>query len=79
MVNVLGEHMDEVVQGLMSGAWIEGNDQNAAPDVVPKVHLYGKSGSAAKRKMGHINLLCDNVQEGMNFIQQTKIWRNQQS
>lgn len=79
MVNVLGEHMDEVIQGLMSGAWIEGNDQDSAPDVVPKVHLYGKSGSSAKRKMGHINLLCDNVQEGMNFIQQTKIWRNQQS
>ncbi|RUT30453.1 5-(carboxyamino)imidazole ribonucleotide synthase [Paenibacillus zeisoli] len=79
MVNVLGEHMEAVVQGLVSGTWIEGNDQDSAPDVAPKVHLYGKSGSAAKRKMGHINLLCDNVQEGMNFIQQTKIWRNQQS
>ncbi|MNX29024.1 N5-carboxyaminoimidazole ribonucleotide synthase [compost metagenome] len=79
MVNVLGEHLEEVVQGLMSGAWIQGNDQDRTSAVVPKVHLYGKSGSAAKRKMGHINLLCDNVQEGMDFIQQTKIWRNQQS
>ncbi|USB33867.1 5-(carboxyamino)imidazole ribonucleotide synthase [Paenibacillus sp. YPG26] len=78
MVNVLGEHMEAVVQGLVSGTWIQENDAEPVPAVVPKVHLYGKSGSAAKRKMGHINLLCDNVQEGMNFIQQTKIWRNQQ-
>lgn len=45
--------------------------------VVPKVHLYGKAGMAPKRKMGHINLLCDDVQDGLDFIRQTNIWRNQ--
>lgn len=78
MVNVLGEHLEDVVQGVVTGAWIPGNTETAGSPVVPKVHLYGKNGAAAKRKMGHINLLCDNVHEGMDFIQQTKIWRNQQ-
>ncbi|GGH09825.1 5-(carboxyamino)imidazole ribonucleotide synthase [Paenibacillus segetis] len=72
MVNVLGEHLDEVVGALSQGAWTNS-------DVVPKVHLYGKSGSAPKRKMGHINLLCHDVQHGLDWIQQTNIWRNQHS
>ncbi|WP_068614392.1 5-(carboxyamino)imidazole ribonucleotide synthase [Paenibacillus tuaregi] len=82
MVNVLGEHMDEVEMRLMDGKWTDNKDQEQKGvnpvSVVPKVHLYGKSGAAAKRKMGHINLLCDNVEEAVSFIQQTKIWRNQQ-
>ncbi|WMT41692.1 5-(carboxyamino)imidazole ribonucleotide synthase [Paenibacillus sp. D2_2] len=47
--------------------------------VIPKVHLYGKSGSASKRKMGHINLLCEEVSDGLDWIKKTKIWRNQHS
>lgn len=47
--------------------------------VIPKVHLYGKSGSAPKRKMGHINLLCEEVSDGLDWIKKTKIWRNQHS
>ncbi|GIP22998.1 5-(carboxyamino)imidazole ribonucleotide synthase [Paenibacillus sp. J22TS3] len=82
MVNVLGEHMEEVEMRLMDGKWTDNKDQEQKGvnpvSVVPKVHLYGKSGVVAKRKMGHINLLCDNVEEAVSFIQQTKIWRNQQ-
>lgn len=33
--------------------------------VIPKVHLYGKNGAAPKRKMGHINLLCRDVEDGL--------------
>ncbi|AWB43384.1 5-(carboxyamino)imidazole ribonucleotide synthase [Paenibacillus sp. CAA11] len=76
MVNVLGEHLEEVVQRVVSGIWQSSGEQSKA--IVPKVHLYGKSGSAPKRKMGHINLLCEQVQDGLDWIEQTKIWRNQQ-
>ncbi|MNI69669.1 N5-carboxyaminoimidazole ribonucleotide synthase [compost metagenome] len=70
MVNVLGEHMDGVVQTVVNGG-------DTGFHVIPKVHLYGKNGSAPKRKMGHINLLCDNVEEGLDWIQKNNIWRNQ--
>lgn len=93
MVNVLGEHLDAVTEAVTTDCWLpELGDSNAAvtPEagdasnatgfhVVPKVHLYGKNGSAPKRKMGHINLLCEDVRDGLDFIQQTNIWRNQNS
>lgn len=72
MVNVLGEHMEDVVNIVVNGV-------PTGSKVIPKVHLYGKNGSAPKRKMGHINLLCDNVEDGLDWIQQTNIWRNQHS
>ncbi|MNP68816.1 phosphoribosylaminoimidazole carboxylase ATPase subunit [compost metagenome] len=73
MVNVLGEHLDSVVEAMTKNTW---DEANTGLIVVPKVHLYGKSGSAPKRKMGHINLLCRDVQDGLNWIEQTNIWRN---
>ncbi|WP_410771480.1 5-(carboxyamino)imidazole ribonucleotide synthase [Fontibacillus sp. BL9] len=81
MVNVLGEHMEAVTEAVASGDWFGGTESSAMTgfNVIPKVHLYGKNGSAPKRKMGHINLLCGDVRDGLDFIQQTKIWRNQDS
>lgn len=73
MVNVLGEHLDSVVEAMTKNTW---DEANTGLIVVPKVHLYGKSGSAPKRKMGHVNLLCRDVQDGLNWIEQTNIWRN---
>lgn len=78
MVNVLGEHLQAVEQAVATGQWGERVPSAAGNPVIPKVHLYGKQGSAPKRKMGHVNLLCSDVQDGLDFIQQTKIWRNQQ-
>lgn len=72
MVNVLGEHKEDVVNIVVNGAPTE-------LKVIPKVHLYGKNGSVPKRKMGHINLLCNHVEDGLDWIQQTNIWRNQHS
>ncbi|MEF2967820.1 5-(carboxyamino)imidazole ribonucleotide synthase [Paenibacillus sp. M1] len=87
MVNVLGEHLDAVTEAVVTGQWLSDAESGLAdvPDtaattgfnVIPKVHLYGKNGSAPKRKMGHINLLCGDVRDGLDFIQQTNIWRNQ--
>lgn len=82
MVNVLGEHLDAVKEAVVTGRWgaeAEGGADPAGFRVIPKVHLYGKNGSASKRKMGHVNLLCGDVQDGLDFIQQTNIWRNQNS
>ncbi|GAA0410068.1 5-(carboxyamino)imidazole ribonucleotide synthase [Paenibacillus motobuensis] len=97
MVNILGEHIDKVVQAMTTDQWhrdlsnSEDQDGQEQPDeqmasgrqtgfaVIPKVHLYGKSGSVPKRKMGHINLLCGEVSDGLDWIKKTKIWRNQHS
>ena len=84
MVNVLGEHVEEVQARLLTGKWLpeighleDTGHAGSLDNVVPKVHLYGKEGTAPKRKMGHINLLCRDVETALQWIQQTNIWRNQ--
>lgn len=73
MVNLLGEHLEQAV------AWAVQSDTVAGRlNVMPKFHLYGKSEVKTGRKMGHINLLCDNVEDGLEWITQTNIWRNAQ-
>lgn len=82
MVNVLGEHLEAVRDAMVKGTWAKeaaATSQDFAPTgfaVIPKVHLYGKNEAAPKRKMGHINLLCRDVEDGLQWIEQTKIWRN---
>lgn len=71
MVNILGEHMEEVLKLLTSTA-----SQTATEKVIPKLHLYGKSESKNGRKMGHVNLLCQDTEAAMQWIEQTNIWRN---
>lgn len=71
MVNILGEHMEEVLELLTSSA-----SQTATEKVIPKLHLYGKSESKNGRKMGHVNLLCQDTEAAMQWIEQTNIWRN---
>lgn len=71
MVNVLGQHLDEVIRRTTM------HDPVAESlGIVPKLHLYGKSVSKHNRKMGHINLLCGNVQDALEWIEQTNIWRH---
>ncbi|WP_438349215.1 5-(carboxyamino)imidazole ribonucleotide synthase [Paenibacillus sp. FA6] len=71
MVNVLGQHLESVVQRV-------GVQDEVAMElgVIPKLHLYGKTESKTNRKMGHINLLCKDVQDGLEWVEQTKIWRH---
>lgn len=85
MVNVLGEHVEAVQAKMLTGNWLtEAGDvekvgllKQGVEHVIPKVHLYGKEGTVSKRKMGHISLLCENVEDALKWIQQTNIWRNQ--
>jgi len=59
MVNILGE------------AWV--NEQLPADvlleDINLKLHLYGKSGAKPGRKMGHFNVLADNVDDARRYAQ----------
>ena len=74
MVNVLGEHLEGIIA------------RTGQPDVeaielgvIPKLHLYGKTEAKTERKMGHVNLLCHDVEEGLQWIEQTNLWRNTNS
>lgn len=61
MVNILGEHQDAVIQAIPSVAdW--------------KIHLYGKIEPKFKRKMGHITLLRENVEDALAEIEDSGIW-----
>jgi 5-(carboxyamino)imidazole ribonucleotide synthase len=39
-----------------------------------KVHLYGKKEPKMKRKMGHVTILRDNVEDALDEIQKSSIW-----
>lgn len=72
MVNVLGEHIEAVIDRFAK------KDADADElGVVPKLHLYGKAEAKTGRKMGHINLLCHDVQHALDWIDKTNIWRNE--
>ncbi|MGP9039898.1 5-(carboxyamino)imidazole ribonucleotide synthase [Cytobacillus kochii] len=62
MVNILGEHVEPLIQSI--------------PAVTDwKVHLYGKAEAKFKRKMGHVTLLRDNVEEALREVEQSDIWQ----
>nr|WP_145053310.1 5-(carboxyamino)imidazole ribonucleotide synthase [Paenibacillus xylanexedens] len=71
MVNVLGEHLEGVIDRM-------GQSDTEAMElgVIPKLHIYGKTEAKTGRKMGHVNLLCQDVEEGLQWIEQTNLWRN---
>lgn len=62
MVNILGQHLDAVLRNMDK---FEGH---------VKVHLYGKEESRTDRKMGHINILCDDVEDGLAWVRKSGIW-----
>ncbi len=73
MVNLLGEHAQDMLQ------WFKVEDTAAQSlGVTPKLHWYGKTEAIAKRKMGHINVLADDIDAALNWVQHNKMWRNQQ-
>lgn len=61
MVNVLGEHMEPLLENIPAlSNW--------------KIHLYGKEEVKVKRKMGHVNILRDTVEEALAEAEQSNIW-----
>ncbi|WP_078551357.1 5-(carboxyamino)imidazole ribonucleotide synthase [Bacillus alkalicellulosilyticus] len=61
MVNILGEHVPAVM------------DKLSQFDTV-KLHFYGKEEAKQGRKMGHINVLADSVEEALSKIEKLAIW-----
>ncbi|MBU5354764.1 5-(carboxyamino)imidazole ribonucleotide synthase [Paenibacillus barcinonensis] len=74
MVNVLGEHLEGIIART-------GHPDEEAMElgVIPKLHIYGKSEAKTGRKMGHVNLLCQDVEEGLQWIEQINLWRHTNS
>ena len=57
MVNILGEHLEDVLY--------------AIPELADwKIHLYGKKEASPKRKMGHVNVLRNSVEQALDEIEQ---------
>ncbi|CAM4423014.1 5-(carboxyamino)imidazole ribonucleotide synthase [Paenibacillus endophyticus] len=70
MVNVLGQHVEPLLSLMAS------SDESADRlKVAPKVHLYGKKDALVKRKMGHVNVLADNIEAALSWIEATTIWK----
>lgn len=65
MVNVLGEHLDKLMERV------------DALGPTCKLHLYGKQESKAKRKMGHLNVLADTVDDALSIIRGLEIWERE--
>ncbi len=61
MVNLLGEHLEPLYEEMPElGNW--------------KIHLYGKKEPKIKRKMGHVTILRDNVEDALAEIKASRIW-----
>ncbi|GFN33289.1 N5-carboxyaminoimidazole ribonucleotide synthase [Paenibacillus curdlanolyticus] len=70
MVNVLGEHVAPLLERMA-----QPDEAAAKHGVAPKVHLYGKKDAVKKRKMGHVNVLAENTDKALNYIEDTNIWK----
>lgn len=62
MVNILGEHVEEVLSAIQKEASLH-------------VHLYGKAESKKGRKMGHINIMATTTDEAMDKVNELRIWK----
>ncbi len=61
MVNILGEHQQPLLDRI--------------PELQEwKIHLYGKKEAKYKRKMGHVTLLRESVEEALDEAEQSGIW-----
>ncbi|KIL48147.1 5-(carboxyamino)imidazole ribonucleotide synthase [Jeotgalibacillus soli] len=62
MVNLLGQHIEPILHAI---------DQY--PDW--SIHLYGKSEPKHDRKMGHVTILTNNIEQTLNEIDESQIWK----
>ncbi|WP_241481620.1 5-(carboxyamino)imidazole ribonucleotide synthase [Mesobacillus campisalis] len=64
MVNILGQHQERLLKKAGSlNDW--------------KIHLYGKKEAKYGRKMGHVTLLRDNVEQAVNEADSSGIWNTE--
>ncbi|PRT17439.1 5-(carboxyamino)imidazole ribonucleotide synthase [Bacillus wiedmannii] len=65
MLNILGEHIEGVLRQVnrLTGCYL---------------HLYGKEEAKAQRKMGHVNILNDNIEVALEKAKSLHIWDHQE-
>ncbi|KEK21969.1 5-(carboxyamino)imidazole ribonucleotide synthase [Bacillus gaemokensis] len=65
MVNILGEHIEGVLGQVnrLTGCYL---------------HLYGKEEAKTQRKMGHVNILNENIEDALEKAQSLHIWDHQE-
>ena len=63
MANILGQHVTALYEELPR--------LNART----KVHLYGKAEAKTGRKMGHLNILADTVDDALAEVERLSIWK----
>jgi 5-(carboxyamino)imidazole ribonucleotide synthase len=63
MVNILGEHVEPIIENIA-------NLRDA------HLHLYGKKEAKLKRKMGHVTVLAEHVDEALKIIDSWQIWND---
>jgi 5-(carboxyamino)imidazole ribonucleotide synthase len=62
MVNLLGEHLEDLNESI--------------PTVKDwKIHLYGKKVPKTKRKMGHVTILRNSVEDALKEAEMSNIWK----
>ncbi len=71
MVNILGEHVEPLLQWFAA----DGEAELRQLGIAARIHLYGKKEAKHKRKMGHINLLTDDVEKALAWVDQSPIWK----
>jgi 5-(carboxyamino)imidazole ribonucleotide synthase len=62
MVNILGEHVEKVIEKIEHFS-----DFN--------LHLYGKKEAKIKRKMGHVTIVTDNIEDALKKVDALEIWK----
>lgn len=70
MGNLLGQHVEPCLDWIVQP---ESEQQGAG--VTAKVHLYGKHEAKHNRKMGHVNVLAGSVDEALQWIEASNIWK----
>jgi 5-(carboxyamino)imidazole ribonucleotide synthase len=65
MVNLLGEHIEPVMKAIPTQpSWF--------------VHLYGKDVPKPKRKMGHVTILTDDIEQTLESVNDAGVWKVQE-
>jgi 5-(carboxyamino)imidazole ribonucleotide synthase len=65
MVNLLGQHVD---------LWLDEVRKKPPAALEIKTHLYGKAKARKDRKMGHLNILADDLDEALAWIDDVGVW-----
>jgi 5-(carboxyamino)imidazole ribonucleotide synthase len=72
MVNLLGQHVEPLLTWLLE-------QSEEADGLSVKVHLYGKQEAKYQRKMGHLNLLTNDINQALRWVEQSEIWAREMS